>query len=102
MKLLCKSEGHGEGSWEELGGKDAAWCARGGREREVQGPRLVLEVNSSNHPQPALNNSDQLDHGSVFPLEKHFPNKDCYKERTPLPQPRSSLPKYQNRRKETK
>lgn len=46
MKLLCKSEGHDEGDWE------------GQRSSEVQGPRLALEINSSNRQQPALGKSD--------------------------------------------
>lgn len=58
MKLLCKSEAHDEGDWEGQRASDATWYARGGREREVQGPRLALEIKSSNSQQPALGNSD--------------------------------------------
>lgn len=46
MKPLCKSEAHDEGDWE------------GQRSSEVQGPRLALEIKSSNPQQPALGKSD--------------------------------------------
>lgn len=58
MKLLCESEGHDEGDWEGQSASDATWCARGGKEKETEGPRLALEINSSNPQQPALGKSD--------------------------------------------
>lgn len=57
MKLLWSQKATMKDG-ERQRGSGATWCARSGKEREVQSPRLALEINSSNLQQPALGKSD--------------------------------------------